>query len=314
MSLHRVFSGRSAPRSALAAGTLALCLLACGLTGPQVPGDQTATRSLRFKFDDGRLLTCSPDDQRLVSEFRQRDGPDEVRLWDLRSGRFLGGADLSELGWIGFATFSPNGRRLAVVDDKRRLRGPAFTIRVWDVTADGKLTNSRDLEADALYHGNAVYHASFSPNGDLVAAGTMAEQVVYLWDARSGQLKRRFQGGVTAHFAPDGQALIAVTHDGEVRRFDTATWKFLGPAQPFKRTDFILVSRAVLSPDGKRIALGDEWTTLVKDVETNRTLCRLNLPTATYRCPFPQTARPWPWPPSRARTSSTQPPAPSEPG
>lgn len=232
------------------------------------------------------MLAYSPDGRRVALVVSPPEGGVLVRLWDLRTGRVLGEADTPGSGRTRFATFSPNGNSFAAVDDPRRLGGLAFSMRVWDVAADGKLTNARDLEPDARYRGATIHHASFSPDGKLVAAGTADEEVVYVWEVESGRLLRRFQGGVTAHFGPDGRTLIAVTHDGEVRRFDTATWKFLGPVPPFKRSDYILVSRILLAPDGKRMALGDEWTTLIKDVETNRTLCRLNLPGWSYPLSF----------------------------
>lgn len=285
MTLQRAFSLRRAAPIAPATLILGLCLLNCGPINHPLPAHEKATKPLRFTPDDGWVLTCSPDGRRLVSVVGQRTGPPKIRLWDLRSGRLLDEADGSEGGWLRFGTFSRDGRRLAVVHHPHALGRVAFTIRVWDVTADGKFTNARDLEADASYNRTTVYQSSFSPDGHLAAAGTAAE-VIYVWDARSGRLVRRFQGGVTAHFAPDGRTLIAVTHDGEVRRFETGTWKFLGPAQPFKRSDYILVSHTVLAPDGKRMALGDDWTTLVKDVETNQTLCRLNLPASAYPLSF----------------------------
>jgi hypothetical protein len=174
-------------------------------------------------------------------------------------------------------TFSRAGNRLAVVFDTRRLDQPPFRIQVWEVARDGQLQKARVVEPDTHYDARAVFTAAFSPEGATLVAGTAGE-VLYQWDAGSGRLLRRIQGGVVAGFTPDGRTLLAVSHDGEVRRLDAATGKFLGLVGPRKRSDFLFVTRAVFSPDGKRVALGDEWTTLVKDVATNWALCRLNLP------------------------------------
>lgn len=264
-----------APR-VLAAAAVAILVLGCGPVGQPPSEKESAIRRVRFALDqDVWAWAASRDGKMLATVDARHPEQRKVCLRDLTTGRELS-SDATADGMPRFATFAPDGRRLAVEYDTRRLDRAPFRIQLWDVTADGELTNARTLEPDAEYSSRTVHAVSFSPDGNSVVAGT-AEEVLYLWDAATGRVKRRFQGGVAAGFAPDGRTLTAVTHDGEVRRFETASWKYLGPAEPVKRTDFLFVTHAIFAPDGKRVALGDDWTTLVKDVASNQTVCRLHL-------------------------------------
>jgi hypothetical protein len=254
----------------------AVLLIGCRPPGPLPSVNDTAATQVRIPLaGEVGPVAFSSDGKILATVDGARSAGGKVRLRDLPTGRELSEGEAAD-GAPRFAAFSPNGRRLAVVGDFLELDRPPFTIHLWDVTADGQLQHARTLEPDAPYTGTTVYGVTFTPDGDTLAAGT-AREVIYLWDPASGRLLRRFQGGVTAGFSPDGRTLIAVTHDGEVRRFDTATWEFRAPAKPIRRSDFLYVTHAVFAPDGRRVALGDGWTTLVKDVESNRTLCRLNV-------------------------------------
>jgi WD40 repeat protein len=121
-----------------------------------------------------------------------------------------------------------------------------------------------------------AYHCAFSPDGKTLATATGSE-VIYLWETTTGQLRRRFQGGVAAGFSADGQSLIAVTHDGLVRRFALPACKLIGPDETIPRTDFLYVSGVAFARDGERVVLHDDWTTVIKEVATGRILCRATL-------------------------------------
>jgi hypothetical protein len=249
-------------------------LIGCGPVS-QLPSEtDMATRRVRFALDQPVwVLAASPDGRFLATADSPGAKEPKVRLRDLATGRELSRKAAAE-GHARFATFAPKGRRLAVVYDPRWLDQAPFRIQLWDVAADGTLQSARTLEPDAPSSSRSVFAAAFSPTGESLVAGTAGE-VLYLWDAATGQLKRRFQGGVAATFASDGRTLIAVTHDGAVRRFDTTTWNLLGPAEPIKRTEFLFVTSVAFAPDGKRVAIGDDWSMVIEDVATNRTVSRL---------------------------------------
>ncbi len=260
-------------------------LLALGGSGavshPPV-SDETATKPLRFTLlERSPLVSFSADGRRMAAaSWNPASKKYRVRIYDVAGGRPLGEADDPDPERFCSVTLAPSGTRVALLHLSHLVRGPVFTVTLWDVTADGRVGNPKSLEPEAPFAGWEPFRVAFSPDARLIAAGTPGE-VVYLWDATSGELKRRFQGGYTVDFSPDCRTLVAATRDGEVRRFDTAIWKFLGPERPSERGDFLYVAQTLLAPDGKRIALSDQRTTLIKDVETNRTLCRLSLPVET---------------------------------
>src|SRR5438132_3421584 len=197
-----------------------------------------------------------------------------IRLRDSTSGAVLGEADT---GWAnpGFARFSPDGKKLALLEMTNPLTDRSFLIRLLDVTSDRRLNNPRILHPDVPFGPRTVHHFAFSPDGKTLAAGTPLE-IVCLWDTSTGKLTRRFYGGVAAGFSADGRWLVAVTHDGQIHRFEYPACKFIGRADPDHRADYLYVTHVAFAPDGKLVALSDNWTTLVKDIGTGRTVCRVS--------------------------------------
>jgi WD40 repeat protein len=252
---------------------LSFLLIGCGTKKQLLPEDGPPAQPIAVALEaEEQPLAVSPDGQTLATLTEKP----AVRLRDLATGRELDAGDAG--GWRPrYAVFSADGQRLAIVYMIGRTDRPAFNIQIWDVTPERKLGNARIVEPDLPCRPNNGFHAAFSPDGATLVAGTDRE-VIYLWETGTGRLIRRFQGGLAASFAPDGKTLIAVTHDGLVRRFDAATSLSLGPDESLPRSEFIYVTRVAFSPDCKRVAVGDRWNVLVKDVESNRALCRLSLP------------------------------------
>jgi WD40 repeat protein len=258
---------------------LAVLLVGCAPVGqPSIPND-TIARQVHLTLEEGvQSLAVSPNGKLLATGTPLWRGPSKVQVWELHTGRKLTEV-IADDGASRFVTFSPDGKRLAVVCDPHRFDDqPSFRVNLWDVNADEALANPRTFEPDTGYSTRTIFRVAFSPDGGTLAAGT-GKEVIYLWDAVTGQLKRRFQGGVAVAFAADGRTLIAVTHDGLVRRFDTSSWLPLGASEPVKRNEFLFVTRTAFSADGRLVALSDELATWIKDAETNRVLCRLYSPT-----------------------------------
>jgi hypothetical protein len=200
-----------------------------------------------------------------------------VQLCDLATGAVLGQGDVGAAE-PRYAAFSTDGRTFALLSRPTRHARPSFVIRLWNVSEARGLVNSRILTPDLPSKSRAVDHLAFSPDGATVAAGT-PQEVIYVWDTSTGKIKRRFQGGVAAGFTADGKTLIAVTRDGLLRRFEYPACKLIDP-EPAERADYLYVTCVLFAPNGKLVAFSDDWTTLVKEAATGRTVCRVSLPTA----------------------------------
>jgi hypothetical protein len=223
-------------------------------------------------------FAISPDHRTFAAIVAKPSKRNVVRLHDLATG-----AALSQDELVGeyprSLKFSPDGSKLAVMDwvRSRPSNEPPFRIQLWNLNPERKLTPSKVLEPSFEHYGIFVFHLAFSPDGNTLVAGTR-DDVIYLWDTATGKIKSKFQGGVTAGFSADGKTVFGVGHDGFIRRFDATTGRHLGPNEPARRLDYVHVSQVAFSPDGRLVALGDEHSVLVKDVYTNQTVCRVDLP------------------------------------
>ena len=69
---------------------------------------------------------------------------------------------------------------------------------------------------------------AFSPQGDLLAAGTMTGEI-RLWDATSGIPLQTFQGHTdwvrSVAFSPDGKTLASGSEDQTVRLWESEQWE-----------------------------------------------------------------------------------------
>jgi WD40 repeat protein len=189
--------------------------------------------------------------------------------------------------------FSPDGRRVAVVHDRRE-------VQVWDV-ARGMKERSFRLPENAVIKGDAYYTVGFSADGRVVMVGTKMAGVPR-WDVVTGTELPTLHvpwgfyiRGL--HPSPDGRTLTVTEGDGGVFRWDVATDKRIGPmpgyhsqlqlALPADGRSLIVADRAgridvwdpttgtvarpvtpprdmgsalsalAVSPDGRRIAVGE---------------------------------------------------------
>jgi WD40 repeat protein len=130
------------------------------------------------------------------------------------------GAGSRAVGMLGPARFSPDGKRLALLEEGGR-------VRVWDVAL-------RKETLTIQTGGGGIESVAFSPDGKtLAAAGLGREQdrdfgVVRFWDAATGRENREpltgHRGSVpSVAFSADGKTLATAHLDGRVKLWDVAT-------------------------------------------------------------------------------------------
>ncbi|CAB1085039.1 High-affnity carbon uptake protein Hat/HatR [Olavius algarvensis Delta 1 endosymbiont] len=176
--------------------------------------------------EDGRLLATLGRDQ-------------VIRFWSFDSNYPLA----NERQVVGRAAkglaFSANGEYLAAGDD-------TGMVQVW-VRGSGRTPIV--LQA----HQHQVWALAFSPDGKLLASGDRSGQV-RLWNMPEATQQRVFVAHDSAiwslAFTPDGNHLITAG-DGDACLWDAGT----GQLQARLAHDAGRITRAVLSPDGARLAV-----------------------------------------------------------
>lgn len=117
-------------------------------------------------------------------------------------------------------------------------------------------------------HPDYISDFAYSPKGDILATGC-GDQLIRLWDARTGTLLRRMAGHLRSiesiAFSRDGKMLASAGRDGMVRLWD------VGRGEPLDFAIKTKYSRAVaLSPDNTFLAFDDDKTVYVWDIKKNQ--------------------------------------------
>lgn len=184
--------------------------------------------------------------------------PQGVRIYDLRTGRKIGGWDDLKIGGEQFlgASLSPSGRLLAVA--------AGHEIHVWD-TSTGRQTGARWKIEDPQY-----FHGVQFLTGDRYI-NVLGSQAGGLWDTRTGREIDAKDGMMepSATLAAD-----LVVNAGLENRFSLLRLPSGKPATPWRHSNGCAkkVWRAAISPDGRTVACGTENSIFLVDVRTGRDL------------------------------------------
>jgi WD40 repeat protein len=208
---------------------------------------------------EGERLTLSRDGQVLASGGANGY---PAYLWDAASGacRHKLGAAKRPLQGHAAQALSPDGKLLAEA-------GAGETVHLWD-TGTGKTV----LTCTASDHVGAL---AFSPDGKLLAGGSLYLNTVHLWDVATGRELTPDVGHhrevVALTLSPGGKLLASNGHDGRVRLWDAATGRQLrawpGPNHPAGALAF--------SPDGRALAFNEGGRLGLWSPATGRRLLRV---------------------------------------
>jgi WD40 repeat protein len=160
----------------------------------------------------------------------------------------------------------PDGRRFAAA-------GAGGDLRIWDAESGRELLRIRAA------HGNVVHAVVFSPDGRLLLSSGGQNEPARLWDTASGrrvgELMPAVAGSpVSLAFSPDGTRVATGDGDGEIRLWDAARLRQLGPV--YEAGELQTITALAFSPDGARLLAGtDDGAIDVLDAAAMRRTGRL---------------------------------------
>jgi WD40 repeat protein len=208
-------------------------------------------------------VECAPDGS-LVSFGSDR----AVRTWDVKTGKSV----------AQFAVdLDLNGRGFALSADGARVAVPNYDVK--SIGIYERLTGKRlrDIRADHVSN----QHLAFSPDGRFLAAIAKSDRSAQVWDADTGAQVLKVQGGsgntVAGAFSADGRA-FALADGGQVRTWDTATWRTGTGIQAPLEWAWAGTYGLAYSPDGRMIATAREDGVRLYEVATRRERARLQPP------------------------------------
>ena len=175
------------------------------------------SRSVDFTFRGGNAAAFSPDNSRLVTAVRLREpdlpgGPLLVTGWEVKTGKRLGEFREEKGGVVEVAAAANNSGAVLATEDGK----------LW--VADYEKGVRADTIDQAPRPGERIVRPTFSPDGNVLAAGVATEKTgeyaVRVYDWPRGKVLHTFtghRGPVTAlAFSPDGKTLASGSADTTV--------------------------------------------------------------------------------------------------
>jgi WD40 repeat protein len=177
-------------------------------------------------------------------------GGDGVTLWDVAAGAEVG--HIGDFSAAGDVAFSPTEPLVAFAREGILEQGQGYA-EIWDVARRSRIAS---LQVDTVDPGYVLgWAVAFSPDGRMLATAGI-EQLVHLWDVRTGRLIREIEQNVgTAvlglEFSPDGKVLAISGGGPFASLWDVATGAQIGQRLTAGSREAMLD----LSPDGSRLLM-----------------------------------------------------------
>ena len=223
--------------------------------------DTTTGKSLATFTDhlsDIDALAFSPDGTTLASA--SSDG--SIQFWDIETRTQLSTRITGHIASLKAATFHKNSSTIASV-------GYNGIITLWDLKTSEKATLQTKRTLEMINFRGWYVDLELSLDGTkLVSTGTesgspdpWSDDVLRLIDVSTGRELMSIPGGASdLTFSPDGK-IVAGTHSGAVRLWNTETGKIIDiplsdPDNDPDGRNRPLIRTLEFSPDGKRIAGG----------------------------------------------------------
>ena len=188
-------------------------------------------------YDSMNSLTYTPDGQKIIT--CADDG--KIKVWDTRSG-FCIVTFTEHTSGVTACQFSKKGNVLFTAS----LDG---SVRAWDLI---RYRNFRTFTAPTRTSFSSL---AIDPSGEVVCAGSLDVESIFIWNVQTGQLLDRLAGHEgpisSISFSPDGSVLVSGSWDNTVR-----IWSIFSRTQTseplFLQANVLAVA---FRPDSKQLAV-----------------------------------------------------------
>ena len=259
--------------------------LAAGL-GRMWPGTlelwevETGQNIATFQAQEGSVdsVAFSPDGAKLAWA---------GRLWDVQTGQKLDTLHDNKLFEV---AFSPDGKILAGTGISAVERTRAGVVKLYDVETGQFINTLTATQRTKLgERTKRVESIAFSPNGQLLASGSVSDGTVRLWDVKTGQNTATFTekpgdgNSICVVFSPDGTKLAVGSAEG-IKLLEIPTGKHIYTRQHIDIGELefsVDVFSVAFSPDGKKLASASWDGVKLWEVETGGPITTLQGHTRT---------------------------------